>query len=213
MVEIYSKIDKTELAEMPKVEFTGAIKIIDTVEKADVAIAELSQYSVVGFDTETKPSFKRGITNKVSLLQLATDEAAYLFRLHLIGITDSIVDFLQNEKILKIGISVRDDFQALRKKREIEPKGFVEIQEIAARMGIDDRSLQKIYALLFRERISKSQRLSNWELETLTESQIQYAAIDAWATIKIYRYLKQIIDEKNFKVIHRDAEESIAKEG
>ncbi|MBQ5572784.1 MAG: 3'-5' exonuclease domain-containing protein 2 [Bacteroidaceae bacterium] len=213
MVEIYSKIDKTELAEMPKVEFTGAIKIIDTVEKADAAIAELSQYSVVGFDTETKPSFKRGITNKVSLLQLATDEAAYLFRLHLIGITDSIVDFLQNEKILKIGISVRDDFQALRKKREIEPKGFVEIQEIAARMGIDDRSLQKIYALLFRERISKSQRLSNWELETLTESQMQYAAIDAWATIKIYRYLKQIIDEKNFKVIHRDAEESIAKEG
>ncbi|MBO5933116.1 MAG: 3'-5' exonuclease domain-containing protein 2 [Bacteroidaceae bacterium] len=213
MVEIYSKIDKTELAEMPKVEFTGAIKIIDTVEKADAAIAELSQYSVVGFDTETKPSFKRGITNKVSLLQLATDEAAYLFRLHLIGITDSIVDFLQNEKILKIGISVRDDFQALRKKREIEPKGFVEIQEIAARMGIEDRSLQKIYALLFRERISKSQRLSNWELETLTESQMQYAAIDAWATIKIYRYLKQIIDEKNFKVIHRDAEESIAKEG
>jgi ribonuclease D len=213
MVEIYSKIDKTELAEMPKVEFTGAIKIIDTVEKADAAIAELSQYSVVGFDTETKPSFKRGITNKVSLLQLATDEVAYLFRLHLIGITDSIVDFLQNENILKIGISVRDDFQALRKKREIEPKGFVEIQEIAARMGIDDRSLQKIYALLFRERISKSQRLSNWELETLTESQMQYAAIDAWATIKIYRYLKQIIDEKNFKVIHRDAEESIAKEG
>ena len=213
MVEIYSKIDKTELAEMPKVEFTGAIKIIDTVEKADAAIAELSQYGVVGFDTETKPSFKRGITNKVSLLQLATDEAAYLFRLHLIGITDSIVDFLQNENILKIGISVRDDFQALRKKREIEPKGFVEIQEIAARMGIDDRSLQKIYALLFRERISKSQRLSNWELETLTESQMQYAAIDAWATIKIYRYLKQIIDEKNFKVIHRDAEESIAKEG
>lgn len=213
MVEIYSKIDKTELAELPKVEFTGAIKIIDTVEKADAAIAELSQYSVVGFDTETKPSFKRGITNKVSLLQLATDEAAYLFRLHLIGITDSVVDFLQNENILKIGISVRDDFQALRKKREIEPKGFVEIQEIAARMGIDDRSLQKIYALLFRERISKSQRLSNWELETLTESQMQYAAIDAWATIKIYRYLKQIIDEKNFKVIHRDAEESIAKEG
>lgn len=213
MVEIYSKIDKTELANMPKVEFTGTIEIIDTVEKADAAIAELSQYSVVGFDTETKPSFKRGITNKVSLLQLATDKVAYLFRLHLIGITDSIVDFIQNEKIIKIGISVRDDFQALRKKREVEPKGFVEIQEIAARMGIDDRSLQKIYALLFGERISKSQRLSNWELEILTESQKQYAAIDAWATLKIYRYLKQIIDEKNFKVIHRDAEESIAKEG
>ena len=162
MVEIYSKIDKTELAELPKVEFTGAIKIIDSVEKADAAIAELSQYSVVGFDTETKPSFKRGVTNKVSLLQLATDQVAYLFRLHLIGITDSIVNFLQNEKILKIGISVRDDFQALRKKREIEPKGFVEIQEIAARMGIDDRSLQKIYALLFRERISNDSILEKY---------------------------------------------------
>ena len=213
MVDIFNTIDKTQIAELPKVEYTGSVRIIDTVEKADAAIADLLSCNVVGFDTETRPSFKRGTTNKVSLLQLSTDSVSYLFRLHIIGLTDSIISFLENDKVLKIGISIRDDFQALRRRRELSPAGFVDLQDMVARMGIDDRSLQKIYALLFGERISKTQRLSNWEAEELSESQTHYAAIDAWAVLKIYNYLKKLIDEKNFKVIHKNAEESIAKEG
>ena len=213
MVDIFNTIDKKQIAELPKVEYTGSVRIIDTVEKADAAIADLLLCNVVGFDTETRPSFKRGTTNKVSLLQLSTDSVSYLFRLHIIGLTDSIISFLENDKVLKIGISIRDDFQALRRRRELSPAGFVDLQDMVARMGIDDRSLQKIYALLFGERISKTQRLSNWEAEELSESQTHYAAIDAWAVLKIYNYLKKLIDEKNFKVIHKNAEESIAKEG
>lgn len=213
MVEIYNTIDKAEIAELPKVEYSGTVKIIDTVEKADEAVAELLLAGVVGFDTETRPCFKRGVANKVSLLQISTDKVAYLFRLHKIGIPDSVISFLENDKILKIGVSIKDDFHALRRRNEISPAGFVDLQDVVAGMGIADRSLQKIYALLFGERISKSQRLSNWESDEFTEPQMQYAAIDAWATLKIYNYLKVLIEEKNYKVIHRDAEESIAKKG
>lgn len=213
MVEIYNSIEKAAVAELPKVEFAGIVRIVDTVEKADIAISELLSYGVVGFDTETRPTFKRGVVNKVSLLQLSAGNVAYLFRLHKIGITDSIVSFLENDKVLKIGISLKDDYQALRRRREFAPAGFVDLQDVVAKMGIADRSLQKIYALLFAERISKSQRLSNWEIDELSESQMHYAAIDAWAALKIYDYLIELIDGNKYKVIHRDAEESIAKEG
>ncbi|MBO7248392.1 MAG: 3'-5' exonuclease domain-containing protein 2 [Bacteroidaceae bacterium] len=213
MVEIFNTIEKAQVAELSRVEFTGTVVVVDTVEKADQAITELSKYSIVGFDTETRPNFKRGTTNKVSLLQLSTADVAYLFRLHIIGLTDSIVSFLEDSSILKIGISIKDDFHSLQRRRELNPAGFVDLQDLVSVIGIKDRSLQKIYALLFGERISKSQRLSNWEIEEYSESQMQYAAIDAWAALKIYNYLTNLIENKQYKVIQKDAEESIAKEG
>ncbi|MBO5951718.1 MAG: 3'-5' exonuclease domain-containing protein 2 [Bacteroidaceae bacterium] len=213
MVEIFNTIEKAQVAELSRVEFTGTVVVVDTVEKADQAITELSKYSIVGFDTETRPNFKRGTTNKVSLLQLSTADVAYLFRLHIIGLTDSIVSFLEDSSILKIGISIKDDFYSLQRRRELNPAGFVDLQDLVSVIGIKDRSLQKIYALLFGERISKSQRLSNWEIEEYSESQMQYAAIDAWAALKIYNYLTNLIENKQYKVIQKDAEESIAKEG
>ena len=213
MVEIFNTIEKAQVAELSRVEFTGTVVVVDTVEKADQAITELSKYSIVGFDTETRPNFKRGTTNKVSLLQLSTADVAYLFRLHIIGLTDNIVSFLEDSSILKIGISIKDDFHSLQRRRELNPAGFVDLQDLVSVIGIKDRSLQKIYALLFGERISKSQRLSNWEIEEYSESQMQYAAIDAWAALKIYNYLTNLIENKQYKVIQKDAEESIAKEG
>ena len=193
MVEIFNTIEKAQVAELSRVEFTGTVVVVDTVEKADQAITELSKYSIVGFDTETRPNFKRGTTNKVSLLQLSTADVAYLFRLHIIGLTDSIVSFLEDSSILKIGISIKDDFHSLQRRRELNPAGFVDLQDLVSVIGIKDRSLQKIYALLFGERISKSQRLSNWEIEEYSESQMQYAAIDAWAALKIYNYLTNLV--------------------
>lgn len=213
MVEIFNTIEKAQVAELSRVEFTGTVVVVDTVEKADQAITELSKYSIVGFDTETRPNFKRGTINKVSLLQLSTADVAYLFRLHIIGLTDSIVSFLEDSSILKIGISIKDDFHSLQRRRELNPAGFVDLQDLVSVIGIKDRSLQKIYALLFGERISKSQRLSNWEIDEYSESQMQYAAIDAWAALKIYNYLTNLIENKQYKVIQKDAEESIAKEG
>lgn len=174
---------------MPTVKFEGGIQVVDTIEKARVALRELSRAGVVGFDTETRPSFRKGKLHKVALMQLATDDFCFLFRLNKLGMFDLLKDFLQNPDILKIGLSVRDDFNVLGRSGDITPQGFVELQSFVKQYSIADTSLQKIYAIVFGERISKSQRLSNWEAEALTPEQQSYAAIDAWACLRLYRHL------------------------
>lgn len=213
MVEIYDTISREAIEQLPRVQYSGEIIIIDQIEEVDAAVAELRRYKIIGFDTETKPSFKRGVTNKVSLLQLSTGNSAYLFRLNMTGIPASLQSLLADESIKKIGISVRDDEIALNRREKVVLGGFVDLQEYVTKMGIHDLSLQKIYALLFNERISKSKRISNWEVETFSESQKEYAAIDAWATLRIFSYLEDLRSRNGINVIQRNAEESIAEEG
>ena len=212
MVELPNKIDKKELADKPKVLFNGIIEEIDTVEKADHAIEILRKERVVGFDTETRPSFTRGLGHKIALLQLSTESVAYLFRLNKTGIPDSVADFLADTNIIKVGVSIKDDFNSLASRRNFKPDGFVELQEMCGEMGIEEKGLQKMYGLLFGERISKNQQLSNWEIESLTESQRQYAAIDAWACLRIYRYLKELRKTGEYRIIKKYAEESNTEE-
>ena len=192
MIELPDKIDKSELADKPRVAFSGIVEEIDTEEKAQKAIETLSKEMVVGFDTETRPSFTRGVAHKIALLQLSTDRNAYLFRLNK----------------MKVGISIKDDFHSLSSRRKMEPKGFVELQELCGGMGIEEKGLQKLYCLLFKERISKNQQLSNWEIDSLTESQRQYAAIDAWACLKIYHYVTELKQSGQYRIIKKYAEES-----
>lgn len=182
-------IDKSTVSQLPVSAFGGEIITIQTVEQAEEAISDLEQYSMVGFDTETKPSFKKGKPNKVALLQLSTDERCYLFRLNIIGVPDSIVRFLENEKILKIGLSVRDDFHVMHRTSTVEPKSFIELQDFVKKYNIADISLQKIFAIIFGRKISKSQRLTNWEADELSNGQKVYAATDAWACLRIYKHL------------------------
>ena len=212
MIELPNKIDKSELADKPRVVFNGIIEEIDTVEKADHAIEILRKESVVGFDTETRPSFTRGQGHKIALLQLSTESAAYLFRLNKTGIPDSVADFLADANIIKVGVSIKDDFSSLASRRVFNPAGFVELQELCGEMGIEEKGLQKMYGLLFGERISKNQQLSNWEIEKLTESQRQYAAIDAWAGLRIYRYLTELKKSGEYRIIRKYAEESNTEE-
>ena len=124
-------------------------------------------------------------------MQISTDEACFLFRLNRIGIPQPLEDFMVNDKILKIGLSLRDDFGAIRKRTDIKPANFLDLQNYVGQFGIEDASLQKIYAILFDKKISKGQRLSNWEADVLTEQQKKYAALDAWACLKIYNQLNQ----------------------
>jgi len=208
MIELPDKIDKSELADKPRVAFSGIVEEIDTEEKAQKAIETLSKEKVVGFDTETRPSFTRGVAHKIALLQLSTDRNAYLFRLNKMGIPDCVAGFLINPDILKVGISIKDDFHSLSSRRKMEPKGFVELQELCGGMGIEEKGLQKLYCLLFKERISKNQQLSNWEIDSLTESQRQYAAIDAWACLKIYHYVTELKQSGQYRIIKKYAEES-----
>lgn len=191
MTQYTHTITKEEISLLEIEEFPGRILVIDTEKDADKAVSYLTQFEVVGFDTETRPSFKKGTRYKISLMQISTDEACFLFRLNRIGIPQSLEDFLVNDKILKIGLSLRDDFGAMRKRTDIKPANFLDLQNYVGQFGIEDASLQKIYAILFDKKISKGQRLSNWEADVLTEQQKKYAALDAWACLKIYNQLNQ----------------------
>ena len=203
MKQIKNKITKAEIAEMPKVQFSGRIFVIYTVTDAEKAVEYLRTQHIVGVDTETRPSFKRGMSHKVALLQIATSDTCFLFRLNRIGMPTFLQDFLMGDT-LKIGLSLKDDFLMLRRRKDVhaEEGNWIELQDYVGRFGIEDRSLQKIFANLFGQKISKSQRLSNWEVETLTESQMNYAATDAWACVEIYNCLAEMEQTGDYEVIN-----------
>ncbi|MDL2241849.1 3'-5' exonuclease domain-containing protein 2 [Bacteroidales bacterium OttesenSCG-928-L03] len=182
-------ITKEEIAQFEIEEFTGNIILINTLNEAEKAIEHLFGCEILGFDTETRPAFKKGTSHEVALIQLATNETCFLFRLNKIGFPPSLIRLLSDPGILKIGLSLHDDFMTIRRKHPFEPAGFIDLQKLMPEYGIDDTSLQKIYALMFEKKISKSQRLSNWEADELSEAQKKYAALDAWACLKIYKHL------------------------
>ncbi|MBD5255937.1 MAG: 3'-5' exonuclease domain-containing protein 2 [Barnesiella sp.] len=183
-------IPKNIIGELPAAEFKGRIQVIDNAADARAAVRYLSRQPIVGFDSETRPSFRRGNTHNVALVQLSTHDICFLFRINKIGFVEPLRNFLQLDSVVKIGLSIKDDFHGLHKLGEFEPGGFVELQDYVREFGIADASLQRIYAILFGERISKGQRLTNWEAAELTAAQQHYAALDAWSCIRIYEYLK-----------------------
>lgn len=213
MTIINNTISKAEISEMPRVVFSEHIEVIDTIEKAEKAIESLRKESIIGFDTETRPSFRKGVMNKIALLQLSTQNVAYLFRLNKIGVPQCVTDFLADSSVIKVGLSIKDDFCSLNRSADVHPCGFIELQDYVHKLGIEEQGLQKIFALLFGKRISKNQQLSNWEIDSLTSSQCQYASIDAWACLQIYNYLEDLKNNGDFNVVKRYAEESLVKEG
>ena len=185
-----NKIEKSTISTLPPCDITGEIIIIDRPEDVAAAVDDLKQCSLIGFDTETRPSFRRGESNTISLLQLATDRRAYLFRLKKIGQNQLLKELLESEDHMKVGLSVHDDFHSLNRWMPCRPKNFIELQKYVKAFGIEEMSLQKIYAIVFNQKISKRQQLSNWEADQLTPAQQQYAAIDAWACRNIYYELQ-----------------------
>lgn len=192
MIKIKRTIDKESLNELPKAAFPGQIHVVQTPQEAERAATYLKTCPIVGIDTETRPSFSKGRTYKVALLQVSSDEHCFLFRLNQTGLTLPIISLLESPNITKVGLSLHDDFMMLHKRAPFEPRAYVELQEYVRPFGIEDKSLQKIYGILFNEKISKSQRLSNWEAETLTQPQQLYAATDAWACLNIYHKLEEL---------------------
>ena len=185
-------ITKEEMSQFPREVFPGSIVVVDTEEKLDEALRELSSITEIGFDTETRPSFSKKTHYNMSLIQLASEDTCYLIRLNkLKKIPASLEAFLKNKKIKKIGLSLRDDFHGLHYLTEISPSNFIDLQQYVVQFGIEDMSLQKIYAILFSKRISKRERLSNWEADVLTEAQQRYAALDAWSCLRIYKFLER----------------------
>jgi len=182
-------IDKEELAELPLIQFEGKITLVESNEDYLISIEYLTQQKMLGFDTETKPAFKKGVVYEVALLQLATKDRAFLFRLNKIGLPNDLKSILENPEIEKIGVAIRDDIKGLQKLNNFKPGGFVELQEHVKSYGIQDFSLKKLSAIVLGFRISKAQRVTNWEALELSEAQQVYAATDAWISHRIYESL------------------------
>ncbi len=164
-------ISKQELALLPAAVYSGKVIVVDTPEDAAKAADILSSESIIGFDTETKPSFKRGQMNQVALLQLSTHTSCFLIRLNHIGLHPAIRAILESKNYLKVGVSIHDDFHHLSRIYNLKPSGFVDLQSFVKQFNIADNSLSRIFGILFNQRISKGQRLTNWEAHTLTPHQ------------------------------------------
>jgi len=182
-------IEKSVVNTMPLVTYPGRIHVIDAVSQVRSAVNALRRAPLVGFDTETRPSFKRGDTHKIALMQLATHTDAFLIRLNLVGIPTALREYIEDASCAKVGLSTSDDFHQLATLGNINPQGFIELQNLVKKYSITDLGLQKIYAILFGQKISKGQQLSNWEAQRLTDAQCRYAAIDAWACLRISEHL------------------------
>lgn len=207
MMIVRRTINKEEVKDLPKTIFPGRIYVIQSEEETVKAIAYLETQPILGIDSETRPSFTKGQSHKVALLQISSEDCCFLFRLNMIGLTQPLVDLLENPAIIKIGLSLRDDFMMLHKRAPFKQQGCVELQDYVRQFGIQDKSLQKIYAILFKEKISKSQRLSNWEADVLSDSQKQYAATDAWACLNIYNLLQELKRTGNYEVASEEEKE------
>ena len=184
-----NKISNEQTALLPAVEFRGKILLVEQERDIAEACKQLAQQPQIGFDTETRPSFRPGVTFRVSLLQLSTPTVCYLFRLNKIPLTKPILQLLENKEVLKIGADVAGDLRSLRQIRHFRDGGFVDLQTIAPQWGIEEKSLRKLSAIVLGQRVSKAQRLSNWEAATLTDKQQLYAATDAWVCTRIYEQL------------------------
>ena len=192
MKTIFDKFDKGVIASLPQAAFAGRIEVVSGESKAQRAVDYLLSQPILGLDTETKPSFHRGDGHKVALLQVSSHDICFLFRLNHIDMPDCIVRLLSDTEVLKVGLSWNDDLCMLRRRRDFTPGRFEDIQQIVGTYGIKDMSLQKLYANIFGQRISKTQRLSNWEADVLTDKQKLYAATDAWACIMLHEELERM---------------------
>lgn len=181
-----AKIDPDKLENLPFKEYDGEIIVINSLKAFTEVIEELEQEEALGFDTETKPSFKRGENNSIAILQLSTKDKAYIFQLHLAKFPQRLFDLLANEEIIKVGVAVRDDILGLQRIQKFKPGAFIDLQDYVSYFGIEDNGLKKLVGNVLGFRISKRQRLSNWENEILDRGQLKYAAMDAWSSLMIY---------------------------
>lgn len=192
MKTIYNKFDKKRINDLPQVLFPGKIIVIQSESEADKAVDYLLKADILGVDTETRPIFKKGAMRKVALLQVSTIDICFLFRLNFIDMPPSVIRLLSNTDVPMIGLSWHDDICQLHRRSDFTPGLFIDIQDIVGRIGIKDLSLQKLYANIFGQKISKRQRLTNWEADVLTTQQKAYAATDAWACINLYTEIMRL---------------------
>ena len=198
---IYNKFDKKAITGLPQVTFPGRIISIISPGETQKAVDYLLSSDILGVDTETKPAFHKGEHHQVSLLQVSNRDTCFLFRLNLTGITPAIKQLLEDTTVKKVGLSWHDDLRGLEAREPFQPGLFIDLQDVVPTLGIEDLSLQKLYANIFGKKISKRQRLTNWEADVLNDKQKRYAATDAWACINLYQEIIRLDAEQDFNLV------------
>ncbi len=192
-----SEVTKEEINQLEVRQFEGEIRVVGDMQSFHEAIGEIRNYPVLGFDTETKPSFKKGVNHKIALIQISNSHVAWLFRVNRIGIPEALKEFFEDEAILKIGAGLHDDMRRMRQITAINPAGFLDLQKYVEAFKIESKSLKKLVAIVLGYKISKSQQMSNWESDELRDPQLRYAATDAWVCLEIYNKLRTSLN--NYK--------------
>ena len=212
---IYNKFNKHDITDLPVASFQGRIVVITSAGETDKAVKFLLSQPILGVDTETRPSFHKGDNFKVALLQVSTEDICFLFRLNKTGMTPAIIRLLENTDVPMIGLSWHDDILSLKRRKEFKPGRFIDLQNHVGQLGIEDLSLQKLYANIFGKKISKRQQLTNWDRDTLDDRQKLYAATDAWACIQLYKEIKYLIESGDYvleKVVEEETEHHESKQ-
>ena len=197
---IYNKVDKAMISQLKRVEFYGKIYVVTSPVEAENVVDYLLSQPILGFDTETRPAFEKGKRYYCSLLQVSTRTDCFLFRLNKTGLCPAVVRLLGDEQVTKVGLAWNNDMLSLRQLGSFKSGRFIDLQDMVRELGIEDQSLVKIYANLFGERISKAERLSNWERSELTDKQMEYAAIDAWACVRIYNEVNRLLSTRDYEL-------------
>ena len=206
---LYSKYDKSLIKDLPHVLFEGRIIVVVSQSEAQRAVDYLLSQPILGVDTETRPSFRKGVIHKVALLQVSSHDTCFLFRLNYTGMTADIIRLLEDTTVPKVGLSLHDDLMMLHKTAAFTPGNFIELQHCVRELGIEDLSLQKLYANFFGQKISKTQRLTNWEADVLNDKQKLYAATDAWTCIKLYEELLRLRQTGEYELIKTDYNDNV----
>ena len=208
MKTIYNKFDKAKIAALPRALFKGRIVVVLTERDADKAVRYLLSQPILGVDTETRPSFKKGETHQVALLQVSSYDVCFLFRLNQLGLSPSVKRLLEDTRVPKIGLSLRDDLLSLHKLGDFNAGNFIDLQDHMREIGVEDLSLQKLYANFFAQKISKREQLTNWEADILQDKQKLYAATDAWSCIMLYEELQRLEQTGDYELIKVDDDET-----
>ena len=193
---IQNKVDKKAISQFPRASFDGKIVVVVSQSEAERAVDYLLAQPVLGFDTETRPSFKKGVHHKCSLLQVSTSNCCFLFRLNHIGLCPAVKRLLADNTVTKVGLAWRNDALGLHQLGDFEMGEFVDLQDMARKIGIEDQSLAKLYANVFGERISK-----RGERDVLDDHQKRYAATDAWACVQLYNEFKRMIENNDYQLV------------
>ena len=209
---IYTRFLKEWMTDLPRVTYDKKIFVISSQQETEKAVNYLLSMPILGVDTETRPAFTKHQQFKCSLLQVATTSNCFLFRLNYTGMTPAIIRLLEDTTVPKVGLSWHDDIRSLKQLHDFTPGWFIDLQDHMREIGVEDLSLQKMYANLFGERISKTERLSNWERDVLTSKQKVYAAIDAWACIELFMELRRLEETGEYELHHVETELEIEED-